>query len=376
MASLDLFIHLLAIIGLLLMTGFCFSIYLKHRIPQFLILGFALFPFAIVALILQGFDDPFPAEIGLYAGVVALLLVIGFALSIFWPKFLEIQWFLPYSISVHFLAISAIIVRHETSYAFSEALFILPLLLAVILAMGGVTWKLHQLGADELTLFLGSFLIAALIAGLFWFFNPLLGYIGAVIAAIAGLIVAGRTTTPESIASLYREYFLLPGSKYDVDIPTREELQIAVMVFGPKGPELTLEIGEMFNRDSESEKHKFVHFFFAMLRPLIKDSDSFFELFGPLRPFGFSQKHSLACVTLLPSKISGDQRLGGKTITIFALFYPRKKESPEIINLLRMSLREYCQDLETLEEVSDESLKVFLGSIISRLHRDLNSSSR
>lgn len=376
MLPIDLFIHLLAIIGLLLMTGFCFSIYLKHRIPQFLILGFALLPFGMLALILQGFDNPFTDELGLYCAVVAMLLVIGFALSVFYPKFLEVQWLLPYSVFIHFLATSAIIIRHQTSYAFSEMVIIPPLLLGVVLSMGFVTWKFHQLGAQELTMFLGSFLIASLIAGLFWFINPLLGYIGAAFAAFAGLIIAARATTPEAIASLYREYFLLPSSQYNVEPLNREDLKVAVMVFGPKGPDLIYEIGELFNPESDSMKQKFTHFFFAMLHPLIKDSDSFLEMFGPFRPFGLPNKHSLACVALLPSELNGDRRLGGKTITIFTLLYPKHNESPEMISLLRMCLREYCQNLETLEEVSNESLRAFQGKAINQLQRVANNTSR
>jgi hypothetical protein len=368
LSPLELIALLLAVLGLTLVAGFCFLLYWNHRIPQFLVLGFALVPFGTVALFLRGTENAFCNELGLYAAVVALLLVIGFAIAIFYPEFLQLQWFLPFSVLIHLVASLALIVRHETTYDFSEALFIPPLLCAVGIAIGFVTWKYRKL--TQLTSLLAIFLASALMAGFLWFFAPSFGYFIAVYGALAALFVITRANNPKTVALLYREYLRLSASKQSEGL-IQEDISIGVLAFGPRGPELLLESGDLFDPDAEEAKIQFTHFYFTIIRPMVQDSQSFLEIFGPLRPFGLPRKQSLVCVTSLSSIKMGDQRLGGKTIAVFTLLYPRRKESTEVVNLLRIYLHQYVQDLESLEEVSQESLQVFRQSISNRLERDL-----
>ncbi|MHA2272878.1 MAG: hypothetical protein ACXACI_13515, partial [Candidatus Hodarchaeales archaeon] len=210
MASLDLAIYLSGTIGLVLVAGFSFSMYYNHRIPQFLVLGFALVPFAILALFFRTADDSFYKELGLYAAVIAMMLIIGFAIGVFYPKFLELQYFLPFVLFTQLLGLFAAITRHETSYDFSEIIFVIPLLSAAMVAMGLVTWKFYRLKVPQLTMLLFSFFLGIFLAGFLLFFNPLFGYAAAAYLAFVCLIIIGRTNNPEALASLYREYLLLP----------------------------------------------------------------------------------------------------------------------------------------------------------------------
>ncbi|MFX0114384.1 MAG: hypothetical protein ACFFB3_07540, partial [Candidatus Hodarchaeota archaeon] len=234
----------------------------------------ALVPFAAVALLLRGTGDSLGNEIGLYAAVVALLLVIGFAIGIFYPEFLQLQWFLPFSVFIHLLASLALIIRHETTYDFSEALFIPPLLCVVGIAIGFVTWKLYHLRVPQLTSLLAISLASALMAGFFWFFAPSFGYFIAVYGALAAFLVIARTNDPKTVALLYHEYLQLSSSRQSEWL-TLEDLAIGVLAFGSRGPELLREIGELFDPDSREARIQFIHFYFTMIQPMIQDSQSF-----------------------------------------------------------------------------------------------------
>jgi hypothetical protein len=375
--SLNFAILILSAIGLFLLAGICFATYRIHRIPQFLLLGLAIFPFGIISVVFSESDEAVFVEISVFATVVTSFFIISFALSLLYPKFLEHHYLLPYLALSHLAGLLAAVITHEISVTAAAWMFGFPSTLLILVILARATWKAYELGAMQLALFCSILLVALVLGGTISLFYRGLGLGIAAYAALFGLIAMRSLHQPESMALLYREYLLLSGSRADSEILSPEDLSIGVLIFGPKGPEFFLQLGELFNALNSKKNEislKLAHFYFAMFKPLLEGSTSLHDTFGPMPAFNFPGIQSLVGAGLLSSKDLGDPRLQDQIITLIVLYYPARFESLELVRSLRYALFEYFQGKTMLEEISEHSLESFQQKIIRQLSGDLMSS--
>ncbi|MHA2232582.1 MAG: hypothetical protein ACXAB4_08815, partial [Candidatus Hodarchaeales archaeon] len=364
----------LSTVGLFIAAVICFFTYRLHRIPQFLLLGFAFFPFGAIAVIFSESSGSVYAEISVYATVVSTMYLIGFALSLLHPKILELHYFLPYSALIHIIGLSAAVITHEASATTAGWLFAPPIIVLIAGIFARASWKAYTLGATQLAVFCFVVLCASVLGGMVSIFYRSLGLGLTAYIALLGLFTVKSASQPESLAPLYREYLILSGLKRESEIFRLKDLSIGVLIFGPKGPEFFLQYGELFKIQSTQKQKtllKLAHFYFAMLKPLLQDSSISQDTFGPMPAFSFPGMQSLVGTSLLSSKDLGDPRLQGQLIALLVLYYPSRCESLEIIRSLKFALYEYFQNISALEEISEESLQSFQQKIISQLGGNL-----
>lgn len=110
-----------------------------------------------------------------------------------------------------------------------------------------------------------------------------------------------------------------------------------------------------------------------MFKPLLDGSTSIHDTFGPMPAFNFPGMQSLVGAGLLSSKDLGDPRLQDQIITLIVLYYPARLESLELVRALRYALYEYFQDKDSLEEISEPSLKLLQERIVRQLRGDFVS---
>lgn len=379
MISIGSVILIISSIGLIFLALFCFLTYRSHHIPQFLLLGFAFFPFGIIAVIFSESNETIFAEISLYATVVAACFLIGFALSLLNPKIFEPNYFLIYLVIIHMAAISAATVTHEFSAMEASWVFGPPIVILLVVTLAAATWKAYTLEANQLALFCAILLFASIFGGTVSIVYRSLGHGLSAYITLFGLIVIRSGNQPESIALLRRDYLLLSGLKSGSELLTLKDLSLGVLIFGPKGPEFYLKFGELFegvNIKKDEIALKLTHFYFAMLKPLLQDSTSIKDTFGPMPAFRFPGMQALAGTDLLLSKDLGDPRLQGQVITILVLFYPSRCESLELIRSLKLALYDYFQGVNVLEEISEESLRSFQRKKIEQLGSNLPSRGK